>query len=52
MKKVISISIVFLTVATMAMVGQPNRISAESLCSEIDKKDAPNTLSASEKKDG
>jgi hypothetical protein len=52
MKRIILMFFMFLTLATIMLTGQGKKKSAESLCSEIDRKDAANTLSLSEKKDG
>jgi hypothetical protein len=52
MKKIISVIVAFLTLSTLLLTAQGKHKSAEALCGEIDKKDAPNTLSAAEKKDG
>lgn len=52
MKKFFSTVVMLLALTTVMLSGQSKHKSPEALCSEIDKKDAANTLTASEKKDG
>jgi hypothetical protein len=52
MKKLITIAVILLTLTAILITGQEKQKSPESLYTEINKNDPPNTLSSAEKKDG